>query len=176
MPLSPISPESAQKLMDQGALLIDIRAADEYAREHIAQAQHVPIEQLSIGHPKIKNAGKVIYHCRMGNRTLVNAQRLCSCTKGAEVFLLDGGLDAWKKAGLPVVSNRSQPLELQRQVQIAAGSLALVGTILGITASPWFHLVPGLIGTGFVFAGVSGFCGLARILMMAPWNRQAIAN
>ena len=59
-----------------------------------------------------------------------------------EAFIVEGGLDAWKKAGLPVATDRRQPIELQRQVQIGAGSLAFIGTVLGVLVSPWFLAVP----------------------------------
>lgn len=85
-------------------------------------------------------------------------------------------MDAWKRAGLPVATSARQPLELQRQVQIAAGSLTLLGIMLGISVSPWFYALPAFVGAGLIFAGVSGFCGLARLLMKAPWNRRAIAG
>ncbi|WP_312760251.1 rhodanese family protein, partial [Pulveribacter sp.] len=87
----------------------------------------------------------------------------------------EGGLDGWKRAGLPVLRDTSQPLELQRQVQIAAGSLVALGTALGAGVSPWFLLLPGFVGCGLVFAGVSGFCGMARLLVRMPWNRSAAA-
>ncbi|MFC6841098.1 YgaP family membrane protein [Xanthomonas theicola] len=64
----------------------------------------------------------------------------------------------------------SQPLERQRQVQIAAGTLAVLGTVLGAGVSPWFLLLSGFVGAGLVFAGVTGFCGLAHVLMRMPWN------
>ena len=80
-------------------------------------------------------------------------------------------IDAWRKAGLPIVTDSRQPLELQRQVQISAGSLALGGTALGLLISPWFFIVPAFVGAGLVTAGVTGFCGMARVLMRAPWNR-----
>src|SRR5690606_32115604 len=90
-----------------------------------------------------------------------------------EAFIVAGGLDAWRKAGLPVVADPRQPLELQRQVQIGAGSLALAGTVLGLLVSPWFFVVPAFVGAGLITAGVTGFCGTARLLMRAPWNRAA---
>jgi rhodanese-related sulfurtransferase len=93
-----------------------------------------------------------------------------------EAFIVEGGLDAWRKAGLPVVTDRRQPLELQRQVQIGAGSLALAGTVLGLLVSPWFFIVPAFVGAGLVTAGVTGFCGMARLLMRAPWNRMAYGS
>ena len=74
----------------------------------------------------------VIFHCKSGARTMNNASRLARKTGGAcEAFIVEGGLDAWKKAGLPVATDRRQPIELQRQVQIGAGSLAFLGTVLG---------------------------------------------
>ena len=88
-------------------------------------------------------------------------------------MLVEGGLDAWKAAGLPVTVDRRQPLELQRQVQIGAGSLAFLGTALGLLVSPWFLAVPLFVGAGLITAGVTGFCGLARLLARAPWNRAA---
>ena len=90
--------------------------------------------------------------------------------------LVEGGLIARKRAGLPVLADRRRPLELQRQIQIAAGSMVLAGTLLGVFASPWFHLVPGFVGAGLVFAGLTGFCGLARVLVRAPWNRESASN
>src|SRR5690606_31954649 len=116
-----------------------------------------------------------IFHCRSGNRTRLNASALEACTS-CDAYVLEGGLDAWKKAGLPVVADSSQPLELQRQVQIAAGAFIVLGAVLGAMISPWFHALSGFMGAGLVFAGVSGFCGLARVLMLMPWNRKALAG
>ena len=101
-----------------------------------------------------------------------NAPRLVQKVGGAcKAFIVEGGLDAWKKAGLPVATDRHQPIELQRQVQIGAGSLAFLGTMLGLFVSPWFFAVPAFVGAGLIGAGVTGFCGMATILMRAPWNR-----
>jgi hypothetical protein len=80
-------------------------------------------------------------------------------------------MDAWKRTGLPVVTDPRQPLELQRQVQIGAGSLTLVGVLLGLLVSPWFHAISALVGAGLVAAGVTGFCGMAHLIMRAPWNK-----
>ncbi len=174
MSLKPISPQDASELMRRGAALVDIRAADEHARERIAMARHVPMDLLARGGLSLDGTLAVIFHCRSGNRTRVNASALGACT-ACDAYVLEGGLDAWKKAGLPVVADASQPLELQRQVQIAAGSLIVLGAVLGATVSPWFHTLSGFVGAGLIFAGASGFCGLARVLMRMPWNRSALA-
>lgn len=170
MSLKTIAPQVIHEQLKQGAILVDIRSADEYAHEHIKEARHIPLDRLTADTTLLSGETAVVFHCRAGHRTQMNAGILQACAAG-DVYILEGGLDAWKKAGLPVIRNASQPLELQRQVQIAAGSMVVLGTVLGATLSPWFFLLCGLIGAGLVFAGVSGFCGLARVLMKMPWNR-----
>ena len=169
-----LTPQAAQELLAQGAVLVDIRGADEYAREHIADAKHIPMEQLNRQGMPTNEANAVIFHCRSGNRTVVNAGVLDNCAT-CDVYILEGGLDGWKKAGLPVVTDATQPLELQRQVQIGAGFIIVLGVILGSTVAPAWYAFSGFVGAGLIMAGVTGFCGLARILMKMPWNKKAIA-
>lgn len=173
MSVKTISPVMAQKLIEQGAELVDIRSVDEYAREHIKSAKNIPMALLTPG-SLAKNDSRhvIIFHCGSGNRTQINIPTLAACTD-CDAYVLEGGLSAWKKAQLPVVFDKTQPMELQRQVQIIAGSLILLGVILGFSVSPGFFILSGFIGAGLVFAGLSGFCGLARVLMRMPWNRRA---
>ncbi|MGA0572782.1 rhodanese family protein [Variovorax sp. VNK109] len=175
MTIKSLSPRAAHDLLKEGAVLLDIRNADEHARERITQARHLPMDRLHISTLPTGGAPAVIFHCRSGHRTRMNAPQL-EAWAGCDAYVIEGGLDAWKKAGLPVVEDKSRPLELQRQVQIAAGSLIVLGAVTGATISPWFHLLSGIVGAGLVFAGVSGFCGLARVLMHMPWNRNAMAS
>lgn len=175
MSMKTLAPQTAKALLDRSAaVLVDIRPPDEHARERIAQARCIPMDQLGAA-PLAPQGTAIIFHCRSGQRTRLHAQALQACMAGEETYVLEGGLDGWKRAGLPVQRDASRPLELQRQVQIAAGAMVAAGTALGATASPWFYLLPGLIGCGLVFAGATGFCGLARVLMKMPWNRRALA-
>ena len=170
MSLPHISPTKAKEQIDRGAILVDIREFDEHARSRIPAARHAPLsrlERLEIG----TEARAIIFHCRSGNRTASNASRLAQCTD-CDAFILDGGIDAWKSAGLPVLENKSQPIEIMRQVQIAAGSLVFAGTALGAFVHPGFYAVAAFVGAGLVFAGVSGSCMMARLLAFAPWNRR----
>jgi rhodanese family protein len=165
-----ITPAEAQALRASGATLADIRSADEYAREHIAGAQRVEVAALQAE----QFTAPVIFHCRLGQRTRQQAARLrASVRADVAAYLLDGGIEAWKQAGLPVIRDCRQPLELQRQVHIAAGSLIVLGALLGATVSPWFYGLCALVGAGLIFAGVSGFCGMAVLLAKMPWNRRA---
>jgi hypothetical protein len=117
--------------------------------------------------------GPIIFHCRAGKRTADNVGRLQQAAE-CEAYILEGGIESWQQAGLPVVADKSQPIEINRQVMIAAGSLALIGVLLGAFVSSGFYVLAGLIGAGLVFAGVSGFCGMAKLLALMPWNRVAL--
>ena len=167
MNLTTISPSDAKRLVAQGAILIDIRDPAEHARERIQGARNVPLHALT---NFSSERGPIIFHCRAGKRTADNAGRLEAAA--CEAHILEGGIEAWKKAGLPVITDTSEPIEICRQVMIAAGSLVLLGVLLGGLVRPEFYALSGLIGGGLVFAGVSGWCGLAKLLGLMPWNQR----
>jgi rhodanese-related sulfurtransferase len=172
MSLVAISPDKAKRLLNEGAILIDIREADEHAREKIPGAHHLPLSKLHEAELAAHASKPVVFHCKSGARTLANAPLLADkLSTGCEAYLVEGGIEAWKKAGLPVLTDRRQPIELQRQVQIGAGSMVLLGTLFGLLLSPWFFAVPLFVGTGLMIAGITGFCGMARVLVHMPWNR-----
>jgi rhodanese-related sulfurtransferase len=174
MSLKSLSPAEAHALITKGAQLIDIRGADEYAREHIPGAQSVPLEKLTAGSLNHHPADVLIFQCKSGNRTKMNAKAL-QASSACEAFILDGGIDGWKAAGLSVSKDTKQPLELNRQVQITAGGLAFLGCVLGLTLHPGFYALSGAIGAGLMFSGVTGTCAMARLLKRMPWNRAAFA-
>lgn len=162
--------QQAQQQQGDAPLLIDIREPSEYARQHILGARLVPLNAIDSHDFDTERNRVAVFTCRSGNRTAVHAARLLA--KGfKEAYALQGGLDAWKAAGLPVHVNAKAPLDLQRQVQISAGGLALIGALLAWFVDPRFILLSGFIGAGLTFAGLTGFCGMARVLAVMPWNR-----
>lgn len=170
MTLPTITPQAAKQLIDQGAVLVDIRELDEHRRERVPGARHEALSHLA---PiNVDGARAIVFHCRSGARTQANAQRLAEAAQ-CDAYILEGGLEAWKKAGLPVATDRNQPIEVMRQVQIAAGSLVVIGAVLALTVSPAFIALSAFVGAGLVFAGVSGWCGMAKLLAVMPWNRAA---
>jgi rhodanese-related sulfurtransferase len=174
--MTSISPERALELIRDGATLVDIRERDEYARERIDGARHHAVSILDREHPARPGDEVLIFHCKSGNRTSQTAQQIASGTPaGIETYILDGGIDAWRKAGLPVIVDRKAPIPIMRQVQVVAGSFVVLGAVLGATVSPGFYLVSAFVGAGLVFAGITGFCGMARVLEIMPWNRRAAA-
>lgn len=168
--LKTISPARAAELVRKGAVLIDIREADEHARERIPGARHHALSRIDAESPARAGDDVLVFHCRSGARTRGNAAHLSAVTKTCETYILEGGLNAWKKAGLPVTLDRSQPIDIIRQVQIAAGSLVLLGVVLGVLVAPGFYALSGFVGAGLLFAGSTGFCGMAHLLAIMPWN------
>lgn len=172
MSLRTITPVEAKRLLDQGATLVDVRRPDEHARERIPGARNHPLDDLPRWDQK---DGIAIFHCRSGQRTAAHAGELAAAA-ACEAYIVEGGIEAWKKAGLPITRDRSRPIEIERQVRIAAGSLVLLGVVLGQIASPAFYAVSAFVGAGLTFAGISGWCGMARLLALMPWNRTTAAK
>jgi rhodanese-related sulfurtransferase len=168
MPLTAVEPEEAERLIAAGAKLIDIRDADEHARERISGATNQPlarIEQLA------SHSGPVIFHCRTGMRTQNNADRLAAASGNSPCYVLAGGIDSWRSSGRLTIVDRRQPLEIMRQVQLVAGGLVLLGVVLGFLVSPFLLRLSAFVGAGLMMAGATGWCGMAKLLQHLPWNR-----
>jgi len=96
-----ITPEHAVELVKSGAVLIDIREAAEHAGENIPGARHHALSQIDAQHPARAGDTVLIFHCKSGARTNMNAQRLAASAGQCETYILGGGIESWKRAGLP---------------------------------------------------------------------------
>lgn len=172
--LKPISAAETKRRLDADeALVIDIRESDEHRREHILGARLAPLSAIDAHDFDRDHDKTAIFHCRSGMRTQANAARLLA--KGFhDAFYLEGGIESWKSAGLPVHTNAHAPLEIMRQVQIAAGLVILAGVALGAAVHPAFYALSAFMGAGLTLAGATGWCGLALLLKTMPWNRASI--
>ena len=173
--MTPLAPaDLAGRLATGKAVLVDIREPDEFARSHIAGARSLPLSSWESAHLTLDPDADVVFTCRTGMRTAGACDRLAARVQG-EAFVLEGGLDGWARAGLPVETNAKAPMELNRQVQITAGLMILAGVLLGtFVAAPWYGLAA-FVGAGLTFAGVTGTCAMARLLLLAPWNKARAA-
>jgi rhodanese-related sulfurtransferase len=158
----------ADQLASKRVAVIDVREPMEFVGGHIAGSLNVPLSRLAQADlPQ----GPLVLVCQSGNRSAKGVQTLLERGYAHPVSDLEGGIPSWQQAGLPLRKLRNAPLPLMRQVQIAAGSLVLLGLILSYTVAPAWILLTWFVGAGLVFAGVSGFCGMARLLALMPWNK-----
>lgn len=169
MTLRVLTPADARDLLARHGQLIDIREPDEHRREHIPGAMNVPLSRLD-ALPACD--GPIVFHCRSGARTDANAHRLAAAA-GANCYLLDGGVEGWRAAGFETRRDRTQPIEIMRQVQLVAGALILLGLAASLLIAPGFAFLSAFVGAGLMFAGATGWCGMARLLALMPWNRRA---
>lgn len=150
--------------------LLDVRSPLEVSGEAIEGAWNIPLEELDKRISELNSArGTVVIVCETGNRALMAAQVL-ERRKYGNYKIMDGGMKAWIKAGLPHKRGR-KVLSIMRQVQIGAGLLVLLGVALGTFVNPWFYVLSAFVGAGLTFAGATGFCGMALILNRLPWNK-----
>lgn len=161
----------AKWLASNNAVLIDVREDFEHAAERIDGAAHAPLSAFDPEAIRRDHAGRrIVFHCQTGSRSRDAAKRFGG--EPGDVCCLEGGIEGWKAAGLDVKKSARGPrLPVMRQVQIVAGSLVVVGVVSGLAISPWLFGIAAFVGCGLVFAGLSGWCGMARLLARMPWNR-----
>jgi rhodanese-related sulfurtransferase len=169
-----VKPDTLSEWLTSGeALLLDVREPVEYNLEHIEQARNLPLSQVTIdeAHLPEHRDKKLVLHCQSGKRSLMACEKLQSASAPFDVWNLEGGIIAWKEAKLPTIVSEKKVLPLGRQVQVAVGVVVLVGTLLGIFSNPAWFVVPVFASLGLINAGLTGWCGLAKVIAKMPWNQ-----
>lgn len=174
MSIATISPRELYELVTSGGTieLIDVRTPVEFREVHATIAKNVPLDQLNAAQTAASRAGasKPLYViCKSGSRGRQACEKILAAGC-AHVINVEGGTAAWEQAGLPVTRGR-KAMSLERQVRIAAGSLVLIGAVLGAYVSPYWIGLSAFVGAGLVFAGITDTCGMGLILARMPWNR-----
>ncbi len=181
MTLETVDAKTTHEWMKSGkAVLIDVREPDEWIKEHVPEAHLVPLSGFNADDFPQDHDKVAIFHCRSGGRTEAAAPEILK-TGFRKVYQLQGGIQSWREAGLPVNENAKAPISIMRQVQIAAGSLVVLGVVLAVLVNPWFAAISAGVGAGLAQSGITGTCAMAAILKHMPWNRvisgqQAIAD
>jgi rhodanese-related sulfurtransferase len=95
-----VSRDEAQKLIDEGAQLVDVRAQHEWDAGHIAGATHLPLAELAQRASEIDPERPVVIYCRGGNRSSMAAAALTDA--GYDAAKLTEGIVGWSEADLPL--------------------------------------------------------------------------
>jgi rhodanese-related sulfurtransferase len=173
--LSPVlAPAEVAGLMRRrtDARLLDVRTAGEFASAHIAGAYNVPLDTLAEHAAEIRAAvnSTLVLVCQSGQRAR-RAEDALARAGMAQLHVLDGGVNGWIAAGLPVRRGAIKRVSLERQVRMAAGALAAAGGFLAVLFDPAFGLLSAIVGSGLVFAGVTDTCAMGLVLAKLPYNR-----
>ena len=169
-----ISPNELKTLLSEDSLteLIDVRTPAEFGEVHVENAVNIPLDALDAKDQAARRSGKdsLLYIiCKSGARGEKACKKLINA--GLEnVVNVEGGTDACVDARLSVIRGK-KTMSLERQVRIAAGSLILIGVVLGFQQHQGFFGISAFVGAGLVFAGITDWCGMGMLLAKMPWNR-----
>ena len=95
-----VSREEAQKLVEDGAQLIDVRADHEWEAGRIAGAKHLPLAELAERTGELDRDRPVVLYCRGGTRSTMATDALAEA--GFEAAKLSEGIVGWEEEGLPL--------------------------------------------------------------------------
>lgn len=159
-----------QKGSDTSLDFVNVCSPAEYKEQHIQGVRNVPLDTLKARVGEFSDKKQVYIHCRSGRRGATAIETLRALGVQAELINVSGGLLAWNEAGLPTqaLTNR---MPIMRQVLMTAGLLVVLGVLLGYTWHEGFYSLAFFVGAGLTFAGVTGWCGMSKLLAVMPWNK-----
>jgi rhodanese-related sulfurtransferase len=174
MSVTTISPQQLTELCKRGKIdLLDVRTPVEFREVHVEHARNVPLDRLdpqAVMQARNGHKNEPLYLiCRSGSRGRQACEKFLAAGF-ANVVNVEGGTMACVEAGLRVVRGK-KAISLERQVRIAAGSLVLLGVLLGWLVHPVFLGLAAFVGAGLVFAGITDTCGMGMMLARMPWNQ-----
>lgn len=174
MTVHTVDAKTLRHWLDTGeAVLVDVREPGEHGAERIPGATLVPLASICSDKLPECSGKKLVLHCKAGRRGGTACEKLLKERPGLELYNLEGGIDAWEKAGFGVEKSGGFFLPLDRQVQLTIGTGVLMGVVLGYMVHPGWFLFSGFFGLGLINAGLTGWCGLGLLMAKMPWNRKS---
>ncbi|MEV8531628.1 rhodanese-like domain-containing protein [Streptomyces sp. NPDC051211] len=156
--------------------VVDVRTPAEFASGHLPDAVNVPLDRLARSLPELRQAAErrpLLLVCASGTRSENAVKSLAS--HGISASSLTGGTRAWAAGGhslrYPAGGARAT-WGMERQVRFTAGTLVLLGLVLGLLVHPAFQLLSAAIGAGLVFSALTDTCAMAVVLGRLPFNRR----
>ncbi len=153
-------------------LYIDVRTPQEFEGVHIVGARNIPLPDLHQYVDELKTLSQehpIRLVCRTQNRVKIAYEYLTN-NGVTNCEILDGGITAWVTQGKPAIHGK-QGISLEGQVRAVAGGLILLGVALGFTIHNGFFLLPALVGSGLLHAGLTDSCFMGILLSKLPINR-----
>ncbi|WP_030752448.1 rhodanese-like domain-containing protein [Streptomyces griseus] len=180
MSTPPVLDAAAARDRLPGLTVVDVRTPAEYASGHVPGAHNVPLDALARAVPALREAaarGDILLVCQSGNRSATARDRLAA--HGVPALDLAGGTSGWAAAGHPLDRPAGAPAKavwaMDRQVRLTAGSLVLLGLLLGLLVHPAFQLLSAAMAGGLVLSALTNSCAMALMLGKLPHNRPTAA-
>lgn len=175
-----LATDQARTRLDE-LVVIDVRTPAEYASGHLPGAVNIPLDHVRRALDDIRHAAErrdLLVVCASGARS-ENACKLLAA-EGITAATLVGGTGAWAAAGhdlhTPAACDTRAGWSMERQVRFTAGSVVLLGLLLGVLVHPALLLIPAGIAGGLVFSALTNTCGMAAVLGKLPHNRPRTAD
>jgi rhodanese-related sulfurtransferase len=93
--------------IDHGAALVDVRERDEHSAGRAPQAVLLPLSEVPHRSDELPRSGRVVVVCRSGRRSAGLVAQLVAA--GVDAVNLDGGMQAWRDAGGPLICDAGSP-------------------------------------------------------------------
>jgi len=106
-PVPTVDIRDAARRVQRGAVLVDVRETDEWDAGHIHEARHLPLSELPAALGELPAGADILVICQAGGRSQTAAGMLAR--SGRRAVNVDGGMSAWMRAGLPVVTRHARP-------------------------------------------------------------------
>lgn len=100
-PFTRISPEEAKEMLQNGAVIIDVREQHEYDSGHVPGATLIPVNTVYKRREELPKDKDVLLICAVGQRSALAAE-MAAAAGLTRLFNVEGGTEAWIKAGEPV--------------------------------------------------------------------------
>jgi rhodanese-related sulfurtransferase len=102
-PFHRVTVQEAAEMLADGAHIIDVREVGEYQGGHIPGAPLIPVNSVFARREELPKDGKIIFTCAVGQRSALACEMAAASGVPAErLYNLEGGTEAWIKAGQPV--------------------------------------------------------------------------
>lgn len=153
-------------------LIIDVREANEYSQEAAVGTVNLPLSRWSENMASVSEWSKkqdLAFVCASGMRAKQAYEQLLKFdpTLEANLTLLASFKDL---DSFTTEKSSGFKMSVMRQVLTIAGFLVLSFSLLSLS-KPDFVWGAVFVGVGLAFAGLTGICAMAKLLMLMPWNK-----
>ena len=102
-----VEPQDAVKLINNDAVVLDLRSPEAFARGHIVNAKNIPFDELDAKNEKLEGfrSRPIVAVCDSG---VTSSRAVTKLRKSGfeSVFGLKGGIAGWTQANLPLVTSK----------------------------------------------------------------------